>query len=75
MSLLNKLLSGQAVSTSLNGTTPPRPNFQQSTLHKEYSTIGNPSATSVRPLNGVLPQPSNLEGPATPPRYLNNLPR
>ena len=74
MSLLDKLISGQASATSLSGLTPNTPNFQQSTLHREYSTIGDPNANSVRPLNGVLPQPSTLEAPATPTRYLDNLP-
>jgi|TARA_R110000822_G_scaffold137342_3_gene274793 hypothetical protein len=74
MSLLDKLISGQASATSLSGLTPNTPNFQQSTLHREYSTIGNPNANAVTPLNGVLPQPSNLESPTAPTRYLDNLP-
>jgi hypothetical protein len=74
MSLLNKLISGQASATSLSGQTPNTPNFQQSTLHKDYSTIGNPNASQVAPNNGVLPQPSTLEGPVAPTRYLDNLP-
>jgi|TARA_B110000967_G_C18771926_1_gene503565 hypothetical protein len=74
MSLLNKLISGQASATSLSGQTPNTPNFQQSTLHKDYSTIGNPNASQVEPNNGVLPQPSTLEGPVAPTRYLDNLP-
>ena len=74
MSLLNKLTSGQASATSLNGETPSSPNFEVSTLHNQYSTIGNPDAASVVPVNGVLPPPSTLESPAAPTRYLNNLP-
>tara|TARA_B100000780_G_scaffold102928_1_gene72024 strand:- start:75 stop:302 length:228 start_codon:yes stop_codon:yes gene_type:complete len=74
MSLLNKLTSGQASATSLNGSTPNTPEFSTSTLHYDYSTIGNPDAASVTPLNGVLPQPSTLESPAAPTRYLDNLP-
>jgi hypothetical protein len=74
MSLLDKLISGQASATSLSGLTPNTPNFQQSTLHREYSTIGNPNANAVTPLNGVLPQPSTLESPTAPTRYLDNLP-
>jgi len=74
MSLLNKLTSGQASATSLNGETPSIPNFEVSTLHNQYSTIGNPNAASVVPVNGVLPPPSTLESPAAPTRYLNNLP-
>ena len=74
MSLLDKLISGQASATSLSGTTPNTPEFSTSTLHKEYSTIGNPNASAVTPLNGVLPQPSTLESPSSPTRYLDNLP-
>lgn len=74
MSLLNKLISGQASATSLNGTTPSTPEFASSTLHRQYSTIGDPDAASVTPVNGVLPPPSTLESPAEPTRYLNNLP-
>ena len=74
MSLLNKLTSGQASATSLNGETPNTPEFATSTLHYDYSTIGNPDAASVTPLNGVLPQPSTLESPSAPTRYLDNLP-
>ena len=74
MSLLDKLISGHASATSLSGLTPNTSNFQQSTLHREYSTIGNPNANAVTPLNGVLPQPSNLESPTAPTRYLDNLP-
>jgi hypothetical protein len=76
MGLLDKLTSGTSQLTGLNGTTPSTPNFQQSTLHKEYSTIGDPNAKQVRPENGVLPLPSTLERAVTPQdRYLNNLPR
>ena len=74
MSLLNKLTSGQASATSLNGSTPNTPEFATSTLHRQYSTIGNPDAANVSPVNGVLPPPSTLESPATPTRYLDNLP-
>jgi hypothetical protein len=74
MSLLDKLLSGQSLGTSLNGASPPRPSFQLSTLHNQYSTIGDPTANAVRPLNGVLPQPSQLEKQQPPIKYLNNLP-
>ena len=49
MGLLNKLTSGKSQLTGLNGTTPSTPNFQQSTLHQEYSTIGDPNASSVTP--------------------------
>ena len=74
MSLLEKLTSGNSQLAGLNGVSPSIPNFDQSTLHREYSTIGNPNANAVTPLNGVLPQPSNLESPTAPTRYLDNLP-
>ena len=76
MSLLNKLTQQGSQLSGLDGATPPIPNFQQSTLHKEYSTIGDPNATSVEPNNGVLPSPSLLDrGDVTPSqKYLNNLP-
>ena len=75
MGLLNKLTSGTSQLTGLNGTTPDTPNFQQSTLHREYSTIGDPNASSVAPENGILPLPSTLERSVTPQqKYLNNLP-
>ena len=60
MGLLDKLISGQASATSLNGTTPNTPDFAISTLHNQYSTIGNPNAASVTPENGMLPLPSDM---------------
>lgn len=76
MGLLDKLTSGTSQLTGLNGGTPNTPNFQQSTLHKDYSTIGDPNAGAVRPENGVLPLPSTLERAVTQnDMYLNNLPR
>lgn len=76
MSLLNKLTQQGSQLSGLDGTTPSIPNFQQSTLHKEYSTIGDPNASSVVPTNGVLPSPSTLDRGTVPPsqKYLNNLP-
>jgi hypothetical protein len=74
MSLLNKLTTGQSQLTALNGTTPATPDYQQSTLHKQYSTIGVPTSIQVRPLNGVLPSPSQLDSQGAPVKYLNNLP-
>ena len=53
MSLLNKLINGQASNQSLNGQTPNVPNFETSTLHNQYSTIGDPNASAVTPPNGV----------------------
>lgn len=74
MGLLNKLVQGQSNLTALNGTTPVTPNFQQSTLHREYSTEGVPTAMMVHPPNGVLPQPSQLDQSTPPVKYLDNLP-
>jgi len=75
MSLRDKLINGQSNLTSLNGETPPTPNRQISTLHKEYSTIDDPIASQVTPNNGVLPQPSTLNRVVNPSdKYLNNLP-
>jgi len=74
MGLLNKLVQGQSNLTALNGTTPVTPNFQQSTLHREYSTDGVPTAMMVQPTNGVLPQPSQLDQATPPAKYLDNLP-
>jgi hypothetical protein len=74
MGLLNKLTTGQSQLTALNGTTPVTPNFKLSTLHKDYSIIGAPTSIEVRPLNGVLPSPSQLDRQGEPVKYLNNLP-
>ena len=75
MGLLDKLISGQASATSLNGTTPNTPDFAISTLHDQYSTIGNPNAASVIPENGILPTPSDLERNVQEgEKYMNNLP-
>jgi hypothetical protein len=75
MGLLDKLISGQASATSLNGTTPNTPDFATSTLHDQYSTIGNPNASSVTPENGILPTPSDLERNVQEgEKYMNNLP-
>jgi|TARA_B110000977_G_C11066339_1_gene487958 hypothetical protein len=75
MGLLNKLENKGSQLSGLDGGTPDTPNFQQSTLHREYSTIGDPNASSVAPENGILPLPSTLERSVTPQqKYLNNLP-
>jgi hypothetical protein len=74
MGLLNKLTTGQSQLTALNGTTPVTPNFQQSTLHKDYSIIGAPTSQQVLPPNGILPSPSQLDRQGEPVKYLNNLP-
>tara|TARA_R110001592_G_scaffold90727_1_gene266413 strand:- start:6717 stop:6989 length:273 start_codon:yes stop_codon:yes gene_type:complete len=62
-SLLNKLESGQASNQSFNGQTPTTPDFQQSTLHNEYSINGDPlnngrfiPAPSQLDINGVVPR-------------------
>lgn len=44
MGLLDKLTSGKTQLSGLNGQTPSVPNFQQSTLHKDYSIVGKPNA-------------------------------
>tara|TARA_B100000780_G_scaffold21450_1_gene13794 strand:+ start:824 stop:1054 length:231 start_codon:yes stop_codon:yes gene_type:complete len=76
MGLLSKLQNGSSQLSSLDGRTPNTPNFQQSTLHKDYSTIGDPDAARVRPENGVLPLPSTMERSVIEnDKYLNNLPR
>jgi len=76
MSLKDKLINGDSSLTSLNGTTPPIPNRQISTLHKEYSNEGDPIASEVYPNNGILPPPSTLTRGNIPAveKYLNNLP-
>ena len=75
MSLLDKLTAGEASAQSLNGSTPSIPNFEISTLHNQYSTIGQPNAAGVIPPNGVLPMPSSLEANIQEgDKYLNNLP-
>lgn len=76
MGLLDKLISGQASNQSLNGQTPNVPNFGTSTLHNQYSTIGDPNAANVTPENGVLPMPSTKEANIQEgDKYLNNLPQ
>jgi len=77
MGLLDKLTSGTSQFSGLDGGTPPIPNFQQSTLHRDYSTDGNPNAMSVTPNNGVLPSPSFLDrgsSLSTRQNYLHRLP-
>ena len=76
MSLLNRLTLAGSELSGLDGATPSTPNFQQSTLHKDYSTDGIPDAANVAPENGVLPSPSVLDRGTvtTSERYLNNLP-
>jgi len=58
-----------------NGGSIPIPDFQTSTLHNEYSTIDNPNAIAVRPRNGALPMPSNLNRAGNPSQYIQNLPQ
>ena len=70
MSLLNKLTSGQASSTSLNGESPSIPNFEGSTLHKTYSLNGTPPQ-----FNGSLPSPSLLDLNGRVPNVALNDPR
>jgi len=75
MSLLEKLTSGNSQLAGLNGVSPSIPNFDQSTLHRDYSTIGEPDSENVRPRNGVLPMESQLVPPNSPEQYILNLPR
>ena len=78
MSLLNKLTQQGSQLSGLDGATPSIPNFQQSTLHKEYSTEGDPTAMNVTPSNGVLPSPSLLDrgsSLSTRQNYLQRLPQ
>ena len=58
-----------------NGGSVPIPDFQSSTLHNEYSTIDDPNAIAVRPRNGALPMPSNLNRAGNPSQYIQNLPQ
>ena len=75
MGLKDKLENQGSNLSGLNGQTPVIPNFQQSTLHRDYSIDNVPEADEVRPRNGVLPQPSTLYNPkADAYKYLNNLP-
>lgn len=75
MGLKDKLENQGSNLSGLNGQTPVIPNFQQSTLHRDYSIDNVPEADEVRPRNGVLPQPSTLDNPkADANKYLNNLP-
>ena len=75
MGLKDKLMNQGSNLSELNAETPITPNFQQSTLHKDYSFDGVPEAEQVRPRNGVLPQPSTLDNPKPDSnKYLNNLP-
>ena len=69
-SLLNKLETGQASTTSLDGKTPTTPDLQQSTLHKTYSLNGTPSQ-----FNGSLPSPSSLDINGVVPSTALNDPR
>tara|TARA_Y100001938_G_scaffold135856_1_gene197990 strand:+ start:1579 stop:1812 length:234 start_codon:yes stop_codon:yes gene_type:complete len=76
MSLIKKLTdtpNGSPLSKN-NGGSVAIPDFQTSTLHNEYSTIDDPAANAVRPRNGKLPTPSNLNGPSDPSQYIQNLP-
>ena len=63
MGLKDKLENQVSNLSGLNGQTPVIPNFQQSTLHRDYSIDNVPEADEVRPRNGVLPQPSTFDNP------------
>lgn len=76
MSLIKKLTdtpNGSPLSKN-NGGSVAIPDFQASTLHNEYSTIDEPTATAVRPKNGPLPMPSSLNNSGNPSQYIQNLP-
>jgi hypothetical protein len=73
MGLKDKLENQGSQLSELDGQTPVIPNFQQSTLHRDYSFEGVPEAGQVKPKNGVLPQPSTLDRTSIN-RYLDNLP-
>jgi hypothetical protein len=76
MSVLNKLENGGSQFSRLDGGTPEVKNFQQSTLHHEYSINDEPIANEVRPRNGSLPSPSQLNRTVgDTDKYLSNLPR
>ncbi len=78
MSVLNKLEQKGSQFSGLDGATPPIPNFQQSVLHRDYSTDGNPNAMNVKTMNGVLPSPSLLDrgsSLSTKQNYLQRLPQ
>ena len=67
MALRDKLETAGSNLSSLNGGTPPIPNFAGSKLHDTYSTDGDPNIISK-------PSPSRLD-PNSVPKYLDNLPR
>tara|TARA_Y100000004_G_scaffold24308_1_gene24515 strand:- start:570 stop:812 length:243 start_codon:yes stop_codon:yes gene_type:complete len=73
MSILKKLEKQGSQLSGLNGQTPEVPDFQQSTLHDEYSLNDSPNAGAVRPRNGVLPKPTQL-APTSEVKYVENLP-
>lgn len=89
MGLLTKLQAGDSQLTKFDGTTPPVNKLatKSSPLHAVgttpgYSVNGDYSQTTTALYNqyddGVLtnplPQPSQLDGPVAPTKYLNNLP-
>ena len=76
MSVLNKLENKGSQFSQLNGGTPEVKNFQQSTLHHEYSINDEPVSNEVRPRNGSLPSPSRLNrNVSDSDKYLSNLPK
>jgi hypothetical protein len=73
MSILKKLEKDGSQLSGLDGQTPQPKDFSTSTLHDEYSLNDSPVAAAVRPLNGVLPKPTQL-APTSQVQYVQNLP-
>jgi len=73
MSILKKLEKQGSQLSGLDGQTPQPKDFSTSTLHDEYSLNDSPVAAAVRPLNGVLPKPTQL-APTSQVQYVQNLP-
>tara|TARA_R100000742_G_C4276182_1_gene97088 strand:+ start:26 stop:283 length:258 start_codon:yes stop_codon:yes gene_type:complete len=73
-SLVDKLLVDGSPLSFDNGATPSIPDFEQSTLHKEYSLDSNPDKLSVRPRNGNLPEATELAQGDDVAKYKDNLP-
>ena len=68
-SLLNKLTAGGSLLSELDGATPSIPQFDQSTLHNEYSLNGNPTMAG-KPSPSLL----DLEGAVPTYNYRDNAP-
>jgi|TARA_R110001592_G_scaffold273382_1_gene540285 hypothetical protein len=73
-SVLNLLRDDGSPLSLDNGATPPIPQFDQSTMHNEYSLNDNPNSGAVSPRNGALPSPTSLAVGDGLTRYMENLP-